>query len=225
MIDLALFIKECRALIISDTHLGYESEFNNKGMMIPRFSLLKMKKRIESIIKKTNPNTIIINGDIKHNFGKVDNLEWRDTLRFFKLLKENSKELILIKGNHDKIIEPIAKKHNIKIKEYLKIDDTLITHGDKIKEIDNYNTIIIGHEHPAINIKENNRKEKFKCFFKGKYKDKTLIVQPSFSDMTQGTDILEGKHLSPYLKENIENFDVFIVADKIYPFGKVSSLD
>ncbi len=82
----------------------------------------------------------------------------------------------------------------------------------------------MGHEHPAISIKDGPRTEIFKCFLAGKWKKYNLIAQPSFNLVTEGTDILKEKILSPLLKQNLRNFDVFVVADKVYNFGKLRNL-
>ena len=84
-------------------------------------------------------------------------------------------------------------------------------------------TIIIGHEHPAVVITDGVKREKYKCFLRGTYKKKELIVLPSFNFVSMGTDVLHGKLLSPLLT-NIEKFEVFAVEDKIYPMGKVKDL-
>src|SRR3989344_4172987 len=89
-------------------------------------------------------------------------------------------KVIVVKGNHDTILGPIADKRNLKVVDKYEIDDITIIHGNKIKEI-NTKIIIIGHEHPAVTIKDNIRNETYKCFLKGKYKNKILIVTPSFS--------------------------------------------
>jgi len=85
-------------------------------------------------------------------------------------------------------------------------------------------TIIIGHEHPAVCLRKGARQEKFKCFLKGKYKKNKLIVMPSFCLTAQGTDIQKEKLLSPYLHQKLDNFEVFVVGDKIYDFGKLKNL-
>ena len=85
-------------------------------------------------------------------------------------------------------------------------------------------TVIIGHEHPAINLKDGPRSEKYKCFLKGKFKSYDLIVQPSFTPLIEGTDILAEDLLSPFLKKNLYDFQVFIVGDKVYDFGKIKKL-
>ena len=47
---------------------------------------------------------------------------------------------------------------------------------------------------------------------------------PSFNLMTEGTDILNETILSPYLKQNLNNFKVYIVGDKVYNFGRIKDL-
>ena len=71
--------------------------------------------------------------------------------------------------------------------------------------------------------KDGVRIEKYKCFLLGKYKNKNLIVVPSFNFASEGTNVLLGKLLSPFIK-NVLEFKTFIVADKVYDFGKIGDL-
>jgi putative SbcD/Mre11-related phosphoesterase len=102
----------------------------------------------------------------------------------------------------------------------------LVMHGDKLpnKELlKNTKTIIIGHEHPAVSVREGPREELFKAFLVGKWKGKNLVVQPSFNLVTEGNDVLKEEVLSPLLKGNLKNFNAVIVSDKLYGFGKLRS--
>jgi len=226
-IDIGIFVRP-NTLIISDLHLGYEEMLAGKGTLVPRFQLTDIISRIDSMLEN-NPavKRIVINGDLKHEFGSILRTEWRDILKFVDYCSQHAKEVIIIKGNHDVALEPITKKRNIRIVRYLKIKDILIAHGDVINEeaiTKSIKTIIIGHEHPAIGLKDKHRYEKYKCFLKGKWKNKVLIVQPSMNPLTEGTDILREPLLSPYLK-NIGKFEVFAVAKTgILQFGKVKDL-
>lgn len=225
IIDLALLINK-ETLVLADIHIGYEEALNKQGLLVPRFQFKETEKRIKNILEKTKPRKIIINGDLKHEFGTISETEWRHTLKILDLFKD--KEIILIKGNHDTILGPIANKKNLTIKDYYKINNMFICHGDKILDNINFSTskiIIIAHEHPAIVIGTKTRKETYKCFLKGHYKNKTLIVQPSLNLVTEGTNILKEKLLSPFLHQNLNNFNVYIVSDKIYDFGKLSQLN
>jgi hypothetical protein len=226
IIDLALYQKKKSILVITDTQIGYEESLNKQGILIPRFQFKDSLYRLSKIIDTTKPKKIIINGDIKHEFGTISQTEWRHTLRLIDFLAEKA-ELILIKGNHDTVLGPIADKKNIEIKNYYYVDSIYLCHGHQIPEdndFKNANIIIIGHEHPAIGLKEKGRVEKFKCFLKGKYKDKILIVQPSFNLLIEGTDILKERLLSPFLHQNIDTFEVFVVSDEVMYFGKVKNI-
>ena len=217
IIDLALYLTKYKTLILADSHIGYEEALNKQGILIPRFHFQDQVKRLEKIFKKVKPKTIIINGDVKHEHGTISKQEWRHTLRLIDFLSKHCKRLILVKGNHDKILGPIAEKRKVEVADNVLLDNILITHGHKlVKDLKQIKTIIIGHEHPAVGIKEGARVETYKCFLKGKYKNKTLIVQPSFNLVTEGSDITKEKILSPFLKQDLKNFECYIVADKVY---------
>ena len=243
IVDLALYVKG--TLIISDVHIGYEEALNKQGVFVPRFQFKEVIIRLEAIFKKLGKKpieTIVINGDVKHEFGRISDQEWRHTLRLLDFLGRHCKEVILVKGNHDKILGPIAEKRKVKVVEHYLINKSikktsitkkplkiiknkiLVIHGDKIPSDDvlkESSTIIIGHEHPAVSVKDGPRVETFKAYLKGKWKNKTLIVQPSFFLVTEGSNILNEKILSPFLKQDLKNFEAWIVADKVYEFGKL----
>ena len=107
IVDLALKVGD--TLIITDTQIGYEESLNKQGVLIPRFQFDDMLARISEIIDRANPEKIIINGDIKHEFGTISRTEWRNTLRLIDFLTSKAK-LILIKGNHDTVLGPITNK-------------------------------------------------------------------------------------------------------------------
>lgn len=227
IIDLALWIKAKKVLIMADLHIGYEEALNKQGVLVPRFQHKELMQKLEAVIEKTKPETVIINGDLKHEFGAISTQEWRETLKVFDYISENCKKIILIKGNHDNILGPIANKRNLEILDEYNIDDIYVCHGDKIPEslmFQKAKTVIIGHEHCAISIRKGIRVEKYKCFLKGKYKGKVLIAMPSFNLVTEGTDVISEEILSPFLKQNLKDFEVFIISDKAYDFGKIKNL-
>ncbi len=227
VIDLALLLKKEKTLIITDIHIGYEEALNKQGILIPKFQQRDLVDRIERILKKTKPKLVVIAGDLKHEFGNISETEWRHTLQFLDLLSRYAKRIILLKGNHDTLLDPIARKRNIVIKQYHRTKDKFIIHGDKIlknKDFKESKIIIIGNEHPAISLREGPRSETYKCFLKGKYRNKTLIVIPSFNLVTEGTDVSKEKLLSPFLNQNLEDFYVYIVSNKIYRFGKLKNI-
>jgi len=227
IVDLSLLYN--KNLILADLHLGYEELLNLQGVMIPKFQYKKITERIEKILSIHSPENIIINGDLKHEFGRISKQEWDETLNFIDFLGKRFKKIILVKGNHDTLTEKILKKKKIKVCENYIIKEILITHGHKIPEIsktqmDKIETIVIGHDHPCVGIIENTRVEKVKCFLSGKWKNKNLIVMPSFNFISEGTNILQENLLSPMLQD-ISKFKVYGVENfEVFPFGKVEDL-
>ena len=223
IVDTALWFEAEKVLVINDLHIGYEEALHRKGVLVPRFQLEQIIDKLKIILEKTKPAKIIINGDLKHEFGKVLRQEWREVLHFLDFVLANVPEVIIIKGNHDPIIKPIADKKGIAVVEQYKVGETLIVHGDELLET-TAKRIVIGHEHPAIIIREGSKWEKYKCFLKGTWKDKELIAVPSFNPLLEGTDVLKEQLLSPFLND-ITNFEIYVVGEKEgYYFGKIKEL-
>lgn len=147
--------------------------------------------------------------------------------------------LVIIKGNHDPITKFVVEKRGVEVIKEFRVGDTLIVHGDELidlkeKKNKNLNRIIIGHEHPAITIREGSKYEKYKCFLKGKWKgigikekskSKELLVLPSFNPLLEGTDVLKEQLLSPFL-QNIKTYKVYIVhKGKVFDFGRVKDIE
>ena len=224
IIGLGLYLKDNRTLILCDLHLGLEENLINQGDFLSKKNFITIKKHLNYILSKTEIKTVIFNGDIKHEFGRINLTEWDYCLGLIDMLKD--KEMILIKGNHDKMTSIIAKKRDLKVRDYYITNNVFVCHGDILfNNYYNSKTIIIGHEHPAISLKEGPKSELFKCFLLGKFKNKNLIVIPSFSFVNIGSDILKYEKLSPYLQQNLDNFKIYITENnEIYPFGKINDL-
>jgi hypothetical protein len=224
VVDLALVIG--KTLVLGDVHIGYEEALNKQGVLIPRFQYADIVNRIESILGSGTFDTIVINGDLKHEFGVISRTEWKQTLDILQLLETHCKKIVLVRGNHDKILEPIARVKNLTIVDEYVVNDIYICHGHKIPTTAAFKkakVVVIGHEHPAVNLDSGVRVEKYKCYLLGTYRAKKLIVMPSFNLVGEGTDVLKDRLLSPFLKD-INSFKVYVVGDKIYDFGKVSKL-
>lgn len=224
IINLGLWLKKEKTLIVSDFHLGYEEELHQKGILLPKFQTKETIRELKEIFKKIHPKKIIINGDLKHDFGRILRQEWKEVLSLIDFLQENCQELILIKGNHDTILGPIAEKRRITVVKDYQMENILIIHGDQLIKKTQAKIIIIGHEHPALSFREKGKVEKYKCFLKGRWKRKELIVLPSFNPLQEGTDILKEQLLSPFLND-VSNFEVFVVGKgEVLRFGKVKDL-
>lgn len=226
IIDLALYLKDCKALVLSDLHIGFEESLMKQGVLVPRFHYKDVVDRLEQIFAKVKPKGIVLNGDLKHEFGAASRQEWKETMRLFDYLLRKCEKIVIVKGNHDTSLGPLANKKGIKIVKELKLGNILIAHGDSMPKAKDAEIIIVGHIHPAVSLHDNGRAERFKCFLKGRYKNSTLIVQPSFHPSVEGSDITKEKAKCPLIKD-INDFEVYVVDDAAKTtrfFGKARNL-
>jgi len=237
-IDLALHIPEHKTLIVADIHLGMEADLIKSGTMIPRTHFSNLTGRLMRIfetlaITAQKPyERIVVNGDLSHQFGYLSFRELEESSALLKLLREYFNEVILIEGNHDGSLKPLHHKTDkILIGGSFQLDGALYIHGDAEPNDlpDEIERIVIGHEHPAIGLRDRvtGRVEQYKCFLQGKYHDRQLIVIPSLNPLSAGTDLTQERCLSPLLdEESLQQFRVFIVSDEgnVLDFGKLERL-
>ncbi|RAP52755.1 MAG: phosphoesterase [Methanosphaera sp. rholeuAM270] len=213
-------------LVISDLHFGYESSLNSEGLMIPYFQFDELLESLDEIQKRAHAKRIILNGDIKHNFAGISSQEWKEVLSFIDYLSDIFTEIRVVKGNHDNFTQYILNKRDLMMEEYIIVDNYLIVHGHRIPdEIPSIvDTIIIGHEHPCIGVRNGERIEKVKAFLKGKWKTYNLVVLPSFTTVTHGSDVLHEKTISPFV-DDVSDFEVIAVEGyNVYDFGMVKDI-
>jgi hypothetical protein len=232
-IDLGIYLPKHRTAIFSDFHMGFEHSMNAQGYMLPRTHYKDVVDRLELFFaelmkQKKSVKTIVITGDLKHEFGKILRQEWRDVLRLVDYLLRKADELVLIKGNHDVQLGPVAAKSGIKLVPDYRVDDILVIHGDaEPTNLKGVETIIMGHEHPALGLRARGRSEKYKCYLVGPYRKRTLIVQPSAKLMIEGTDVTKEQMLSPLLEGGVKKFRAFVIDDQkreLLDFGLVKNL-
>lgn len=228
-----LYFPKKSILVITDLHIGWEEYLNKQGVFAPRMQfkeiLEELKKLIERVNIKRKLKEIIILGDLKHEFGKISSQEWKETKEILDFLKREAEKIILIKGNHDNILGPIAKMKEIETKKFYICGEVCFLHGNKIfpecldKKI---KILVAGHRHPAIVLSDKYKKEKYKCFLVGEWKKKKVIILPSFFPFIEGSDIVEdyGKNKMFVPEKVLKNFEIYVVGDKIYNFGKLKSI-
>jgi putative SbcD/Mre11-related phosphoesterase len=225
LVDKALWLEKQKILAIADLHIGYEGYLaEEQGILLPRRLFQMIKKDLSFFINFLQPKKILINGDLKHEFGKISEQEWQETLAILDLMLEKAK-VILIKGNHDTILEPIARKKDLEIVDYYCCSSICFMHGHKIfdKPLQKAKILVFAHTHPAIILREGIKAERYKCWLFGRWKGKKVIVMPSLIPYAEGIDVLSHYFDQPFLK-NLNNFEVLAVGDKIYKMGKVKDL-
>lgn len=229
-LDLTLYVPGDDCLILGDLQLGLEEQYNNQGVFIPRFNFREVKQHLRKIFTtKNHISHIVLNGDIKHGFGNASNQEWREVIELLELLSEHSDRITIVKGNHDIAIEPIARFAKVKLEKkgvHLEHTNAFVCHGHEIPDSNEYEkatSVIIGHDHPAIELKDGATRQKYKCFLVGNFERKRIIVLPSFNFAAPGSDPRAGA-LSPFLQKNLDHFRAWLVEDQVYDFGLLENI-
>ncbi|WP_414837529.1 metallophosphoesterase [Candidatus Nanosalina sp. VS9-1] len=209
----ALYHPDLDLLVLSDLHLGLEGSMTSEGGYVPKFNLDDVLEEIEKARSSTGASRVLVNGDLKNEFRKSYYSEKEEVKKLVQHLKRRFNEAIIVEGNHDQFIEKTVEDEGLEMHDYYLEDGVLFVHGDrKIEEIEEgleYSTVVIGHEHPSLSLKDEiGVVEKVDCFLYGETEDgKNIIVLPAFSNISSGTRINETPQrelLSPILKEKVD---------------------
>jgi putative SbcD/Mre11-related phosphoesterase len=230
----AIYIKDLDLIVVSDLQLGEELYLaEEKGIFVPQIQLKEIKNDLQIIFKKFKAR-ILINGDIKHEFGEASKQEWREVIELVEFIRKKTKEIIVVRGNHDNYLLNIASKIDLQVFDPFYLEKGyLFTHGHKkISYPKNFHTLIIGHEEPAIILKEGFDRIKLHALLYGKMKNgKRIICLPAFSYLSSGTEVNvvdKGDLLSPILKEDVNVDELEVVGiDKeagALKFGKLKNI-
>jgi len=218
----AAYIEEHSAVVMADLHIGYESYLQHEGVSIPKYQKKIMVRRVEEIMRRYEPEKIIINGDFKHEFGKNLRQEWREVDEMLSFMVGKA-DVVIVRGNHDNFLKTIASRHGAKMFEEYSLGNFKMVHGHRnVKR--GGKMLIIGHEHPSIEIRDEvGAVIKLPCYL---YGGETLVL-PAMSPLAAGTDVIsEEDYLSPILREmDTDKMDVYAINEnELLPFSKLGFL-
>lgn len=206
----ALYVRKYRALIIADTHIGYEDELASKGVFIPRFQLRRVIELLDKLLNDFPVSRLVVAGDLKHSFSGMSTVEKRELMKFFSYVLPKVEEVIVVRGNHDNYLPILKKKFGFRFEEYVVLGEYLIVHGHKpVPEnvSSSWDYLILGHEHPSITLRDSvGRIGKFPCFLVGEISNlsKVFITLPATGAYQTGSRITLDKetYISPIIRES-----------------------
>ena len=228
-----------KVIVIGDVHLGAGREIEgiNIGGEMEKEMIEELELVFDRIIsdgaggKGEIVDKIVLLGDLKNEFSHLMKEEKYGLVNLFDYLEEKCKEIIIIRGNHDNYLLQFLEKRGIKIYDYYFWNEYCFLHGDKdYKEIydKEIRVWIMGHLHPAISLREGVKAEKYKCFLKGKFKGKEIVILPSFADINEGIDVSFFEQNESWLawRFDLKKFEVKIVGEKneVLDFGVLSKI-
>jgi putative SbcD/Mre11-related phosphoesterase len=222
----AALLTEDNVLVVADLHLGCEAALEDEGLSLPRVQTKKLARYMEDLISEFNPSKVIVAGDLKHNFSRNLNQEWRDVDKFVQLLK-GLVPLEVVKGNHDNYLGQILRRHGTR----LHILETRqgrvrIVHGHKGSRTNE--PTVMGHIHPSIRLMDDvGASLKDQCFLFDPKRD--ILILPATSIVAPGLDIvsqLDSDTASPIVSDiGLSSFiPVIFSRDKALKFPTVGEL-
>ena len=171
----AIYLPNEKLLAISDLHLGKAAHFRKAGLAIPNTVSQSDIIRLENLLQKYLPTTLLINGDMFHS-------DYNTEIDEFANWKANFREIdfILVKGNHDRQKEDVYRNLTIEVYEpSYQTDQFCFIHD--IAHCNSNLYTISGHIHPGISIYNKAKQRlKFPCF----YFAENFAILPAFSTFT-----------------------------------------
>ncbi len=143
-----LWMEERGTLAIADLHIGLEAALEQTGVHIPRIQSATMKESLIRILDRYEPETVLILGDLKHEFSGNLDQEWRDVRDILSMLRDSA-TVKIAKGNHDNYLANISQRLGIEVADSFEVDGIAFMHGHAPSA---HRPLVIGHEHPSVRI-------------------------------------------------------------------------
>lgn len=148
--------RKTTTLVIADLHIGWEIALSQKGIHVPT-QTPKLLQKLKNLIFTHKPEKLLILGDVKHTIATAQTGEWHDIPNFFDQLKEQTKEICVIRGNHDGNLEPLLPE-NIKILPATGsiVGEVGLFHGHRWPSpaLLKCKTLVMAHVHPIVAFRD-----------------------------------------------------------------------
>ena len=200
-----VLLKRTSTVVIADLHLGYEESMARQGVFLPRLQGSKAVRIVRRIRELTGAKRLVINGDIKHEFGRLLRSEKLEVARLIKAAFDSGfREVVLVRGNHDNYIRPVVEALGGTVTEDLEEDGILVTHGHK-RIGEHPGTVLIGHEHPSISLQVSGMKARYPVFLLVPLEEGegVVVVLPAVGAYQTGNPVGldRRRYLSPIIRE------------------------
>lgn len=203
----AAYVEHADSFILADLHLGFEEVMANTGVFLPRIQFKTIVSIVRTLSDMKPSSRIVFAGDVKHCFQK---LRRQERIELAKLVREvqklGFKDVVFVRGNHDNYAKTVLSPLGVEIiEDYLDLGKGIIVaHGHKNLKAD-YDYIIMGHEHPAINVSVGGGRAKFPVFLMMPLQNggNALILPPAGAYQVGNIITTNRKeYLSPIIQEH-----------------------
>ncbi|OVE84657.1 metallophosphoesterase [Natronolimnobius baerhuensis] len=183
-LERAAYVPAADTLLLADLHLG-RAETSRVEAPIDDGS--DAQNRLASLLAQTEPDTVVVAGDLLHAFDRVPLRVARDLEALESTIAEAGASLVVTPGNHDTMLESVFDGETSP--EYRLPDgETVVCHGHEEPTIyDDVERYVIGHDHPALAI--DGRKRPCVLYGPGVYDGADVLVLPAFTRLAGGATV------------------------------------
>jgi metallophosphoesterase superfamily enzyme len=144
---------EERYLVVADLHFGIEADLALHGIHFRSRSRARLE-RLLSLVDRTDPDGLILLGDVKHSIPAMTRQEYYELPRILGSLRDRA-ALRVFPGNHDIGIERYLRDGEICEREGEVIDGVGYLHGHMYPSVALAgHLMVIGHHHPLLSLRD-----------------------------------------------------------------------
>ncbi|WP_340100264.1 metallophosphoesterase [Salinibaculum salinum] len=202
--DRALVVGE--TLVFADCHVGRGP---SSDVELPMGDGSDMIARIEALLARHDPETMVVAGDLLHSFRTIPRTVERVVDGVSAAAREAGTRMVVTPGNHDTLLNsvwdgPTEPAH--------RVGDTVVCHGHEAPDAD-ADRYVVGHDHPTINIEGQRRP----CYLAGEsvYRGADVVMLPAFNRLLRGVEVNEMRS-DDFMSPLITDADAFapVVVDE-----------
>jgi len=207
-----VWIESERVLAIADLHLGYAWAHRHNGQLLPVAQPDDCLKRLQALCASYSPKHLVLLGDIVHQALALEPIERE--LNELRCCFGPDTQLVLIRGNHDRKLAPLAARAGLELTSEFSAGEYLFVHGDKEPSPAHTGKLVfMGHEHPAISLGDGISNRKFPCFLLSE----KVIVLPAFSSWAAGANVRTGRYMSALASKAGFDEALAILGERLLP--------
>ena len=210
-------MKVGKYVVVADVHIGLTKDLWKAGISMPS-QVKHLSDRLNALKKMTGSNGLIIVGDLKHKTTGISLQERREVPEFLRSLK--FKKIIIIKGNHDGLIEKLVSDRHVSVKKSFSVGSYIFTHGHRNVKTKK-KIIAIGHNHLCVRFRDDvGAVYNEPVWVRGKIKQKDaegvvhskiIIIIPAFNELCGHFVANKGKFHGPVASKLKSNAHVYLL--------------
>jgi uncharacterized protein len=185
----ALFQPSNKTLFIADVHLGKVEMFRASAIPLPDKTTGQDLSRLSHVLERTQANRLVVLGDLIHaRSGHTERVitefsQWR--------ARHSAAEIVLVKGNHDRITE-LPREWHIQTVNAPVLHIPFVWHHYPTSDNQGYS--LAGHLHPAYRLLGKGRQQlKLPCF----WRKIDVMILPAFGSF------IDSAYITPEVDDQV----------------------